>query len=68
MNKSFKTKEIKGHSMIVAGGEYVLWELNGIKNSQISKEFRSDAGEVVKLSDAFGNEWIKVNPTTIPDI
>ncbi len=68
MNKSFKTKEITGHSMIGDGGKYVLWELNGIKNSQVSKEFRSDAGEVVRLSDAAGNEWVKVNPTTIPDI
>ncbi len=67
MNKKFKTKFV-GHSVKGDADYYASWELNGITNSECSKEFMSDAGEVVKLSDAAGNEWVKVNPTTIPDI
>lgn len=43
------------------------WQQNGIKNSEVSKEFFSDCGEVVKISDAAGSEWVKLNPVGIPE-
>ena len=43
------------------------WQQNGITNKEVSKAFFSDCGEVVKISDAAGSEWVKLNPVGIPE-
>jgi hypothetical protein len=59
------SKSMKGADPLeFMGGK---WQQNGITNKEISKEFFSDCGEVVKISDAAGSEWVKLNPVGIPE-
>ena len=59
-------REMSEHivSLEFMGGK---WQQNGITNKEVSKEFFSDCGEVVKISDAAGSEWVKLNPVGIPE-
>jgi hypothetical protein len=57
MNRAFKTNYINtDHQEQFEGG---TWKANGITNKDISKQFMSDEGEVVKISDATGNDWVR---------
>ena len=67
MNSAFKKSSITQHRSFEDVFGRSQWQQNGIKNSEVSKEFYSDAGEVVKISGAAGNEWVKLNPTDIPE-
>lgn len=54
MNKSFTSKYTKPY---VSPDSYVRWKQNGNINEFKSKEFKDAVGEVVKISDASGQEW-----------
>ena len=41
------------------------WQQNGITSKEISKEFPNGVGGIDKISDANGNEWVRVKDGTL---
>jgi hypothetical protein len=56
------SKSMEDDALEFMGG---TWKQNGITNKEVSKKFPNGVGGVDKISDANGNEWVRVKDGTL---